>query len=102
MKTYSVNAFHLTEKLKLKDIGGTIELQPLLLSVWEAAFKLGEDKFLFIYNFGSLVFFNVPEDEQRAVVEKVKKINVPNQAGFTTTDTFSVEVDSAVERHEVG
>ena len=57
--------------------------------------------YLFII-FGSLVFFNVPEEQQRSIIDKVKKSNATSQAGLTTTDTFSVDVDSSVERHEVG
>jgi required for meiotic nuclear division protein 1 len=101
LQTYSINAFHLTEKLKLKDISSTIDMQPLLLSVWEAAFKISEDSYLFIYNFGSVVFFNVSEDQQKIILDKVKKSNVPNQPGYTTTDTFSVEV-TGEDKHEVG
>jgi len=101
LQTYSINAFHLTEKLKLKDISSTIDMQPLLLSVWEAAFKISDESYLFIYNFGSVVFFNVSEDQQKTILDKVKKSNVPNQPGYTTTDTFSVEV-TGEDKHEVG
>ncbi len=76
-------------------------MQPLLLSVWEAAFKIADDSFLFIYNFGSVVFFNVSEDLQKVILDKVKKGNIPNQPGYTTTDTFSVEVNGE-DKHEVG
>ena len=48
-----------------------------------------------------MVFFNVLEEQQKVILDKVKKSNVPNQPGFTTTDTFSVEVTSE-EKHEVG
>ena len=101
MKTYSVNAFHLTEKLKLKDIASVVDLQPLLLSVWEAAFKISDESYLFIYNFGSVVFFNVGEDQQKVILDKVKKGNILNQPAYTTSDTFSVEV-TGEDKHEVG
>src|SRR5258708_4765299 len=101
MKTYTVHAFHLTEKLKLKEIGGVLGLQPHLSSVWEAAFKFADDSYGFVYNFGSAVFFNVPDDAQKIILDKLKKINAPEQPGYTTTDTFSVEV-SGEDRHEVG
>lgn len=95
MKTYSVNAFHLTDKLKLKEIGPLIsEAPPLLLSVWEAVFKFSEDSYVFLYNFGSVVFFNVSEEKQKIILDKVKGATVTDQVSYTTTDTFSVEVTS--------
>src|SRR4051812_6736846 len=95
MKTYSVNAFHLTDKLKLKEIGPLIEVSPLLLSIWEAVFKLSEDSYVFLYNFGSVVFFNVGEERQKIILDKVKRATATtDQISYTTTDTFSVEVTS--------
>ncbi len=101
MKTYNVHAFHLTEKLKLKDISALVDLQPTQLSVWEATYSFSEESYAFIYNFGSAVFFNVQEDQQKIILDKIKKGNVPEQPGYTTTDTFIVEV-TGEEKHEVG
>jgi uncharacterized Rmd1/YagE family protein len=100
VKTYSINAFHLTEKLKLKDIAAFLNMPPLTLSVWESAFKISEDSYLFLYNFGSTVFFNVADDQQKQILEKLKKVNVPQNPGYTTTDEFSVEV-TGEDKHEV-
>jgi uncharacterized Rmd1/YagE family protein len=102
MKTFTIHAFHLTETLKLKDIGSLISVEPLLLSVWEASFKFSDESYVFIYNFGSVVFFNVPDDSQKVILEKVKKSYIaPQIPGYTTTDTFSVEV-TGEDKHEVG
>ena len=101
MKTYNVHAFHLTETLKLKEIGSFINVEPLLLSVWEASFKFSDESYAFIYNFGSIVFFNVADDAQKVILEKVKKSYVAKIPGYTTTDTFSVEV-TGEDKHEVG
>jgi required for meiotic nuclear division protein 1 len=102
VKTYSVNAFHLTERIKLKEIGASMDMPTLHLSVWEAAFRFTDESYVFIYNFGSLVFFNVADDQQKIILEKFKKTtNIPSQPGYTTTDEFSVEV-TGEEKHEVG
>lgn len=101
MKTFGVNAFHLTEKLKLKDIGSLITIEPVLSSVWEASFRFSDESYVFIYNFGAVVFFNVADDVQKTVLEKIKQTYVPQVPGYTTTDTFSVEV-TGEDKHEVG
>lgn len=101
MTTYNINAFHLTEKIKLKDLSSSLDLQPLYLTVWEAVFRFSDESYFFIYNFGSIVFFNVPEETQKVILEKSKKVNLPERPGYTTTDTFSVDV-SGEDKHEVG
>jgi uncharacterized Rmd1/YagE family protein len=101
VKTFNVHAFHLTETLKLKEIGSLINSDPHLLSVWEASFKFSEESYAFIYNFGSVVFFNVPDEDQKVILDKVKKSYVAQLPGYTTTDTFSVEVNGE-DKHEVG
>ncbi|MDZ4677835.1 MAG: RMD1 family protein [Oligoflexia bacterium] len=100
MKIYRVNAFHLTEKFKLKDIGNFLNIQPITLSVWEAAFKFSDESYFFLYNFGSAVFFNVAEENQKTILDKLKKVNLPQNPGYTTTDEFSVEV-TGEGKHEV-
>lgn len=101
MSAYVINAVHLTEQIKIKELGTVIALQPLLLSVWEAVFKISEESYIFMYNFGSVVFFNVPEEQQKNVIETIKKTNVPSQPAFATSDSFIVEV-TGEDKHEVG
>lgn len=102
MITYQIVATHFAEKIKLKEAVSGLE-NPHLLSTWEAAFKFTEDSYAFIYNFGSVVFFNVPEEKQRPFLENIKKKSAPaHQPDTTTSDTFIVEVDPQAARNDVG
>lgn len=103
MKTYQIVATHFAEKLKLKEAVSGLE-NPHLLSTWEAAFKFSEDSYAFLYNFGSVVFFNVPEEKQKPFLETLKKrSSTPaNTPDTTTSDTFIVEIDSTAQKNDVG
>jgi len=101
MKTYQVVATHLTEKLKLKEAVSGLE-NPHLLSTWEAAFKFSDESYAFVYNFGSAVFFNAPEEKQRTFAEALKRKSIQSQPETATSDTFIVEVDPQAIKNEVG
>jgi uncharacterized Rmd1/YagE family protein len=92
VKSYSIKAFHLAEKLKLKDVTDRFALSsPLTVTPLEASYKLSADSYVYIFNFGSIVFFNVAEDIQKVLLDKARKSD-DTQPARTTADEFTIEV----------
>lgn len=101
-RIYTLRAVHLAELLKLKDLKERLGVQPLEFSNYEMIVSLGpsnkegEESYLFVYNYGSVVFFNVPEDVQER--ELAKLIAARDNRGHDpsrTTDVFYLEVHPA-------
>ena len=55
-----------SEKLRLKDLRERLELIPLEFSNDAMVVRYSEDSYLFVYNYGSVVFFNVSDELQKA------------------------------------
>jgi uncharacterized Rmd1/YagE family protein len=53
--------------------------------------KYAEDSYLFVYNYGSVVFFNVPDDLQERELGSIQEYRLPSVHG-RATDVFAYEV----------
>jgi len=89
--SYQVRAFHVTEKLKLKDLRERFTTAPIEFSNYELILKYDEHSYLFIYNYGSAVFFNVPEAIYEREMQVLSSLLGPSDFG-RTSDVFLVEV----------
>lgn len=90
-KSYKVKAMHVAERLKLKDIKDRFSRTPFEFSNYEMVLKYSEDSYAFIYNYGSVVFFNVAEETQERELGNIQEYRMPSDQG-RTTDAFEVEV----------
>ncbi|MCC6277311.1 MAG: RMD1 family protein [Oligoflexia bacterium] len=75
--------------------------QPVSISAREAVYKISDESYVFLFNFGSVVFFNVPDNRQKEMLERARKVNAPESIAYTTADEFTLEI-TGEDRVEVG
>lgn len=92
-RVYLIKAHHIVEKLKLKDLRERFSQPPVEFSNYEMIIRYSSDSFLFVYNYGSVVFFNVPEELQEKELSAIQDLRVGEQGG--ATDVFMIEVQEA-------
>src|SRR3954468_21879963 len=91
MKPYRIKAIHVAEKLKLKDLRERFTRPALEFSNYEMVVQYSEDSYLFVYNYGSVVFFNVPEEMQERELGAIQEYRIPSDHG-RATDVFQLDV----------
>jgi uncharacterized Rmd1/YagE family protein len=89
--SYRIKATHVAERLKLKDLRERFTRPALEFSNYEMVVQYSEDSYLFVYNYGSVVFFNVPEDLQERELSAIQEYRAPSVHG-RATDFFHLEV----------
>ncbi|MBI2607971.1 MAG: RMD1 family protein [Deltaproteobacteria bacterium] len=92
MDQFFVSAYHLTESLKLKKFSGLFPDTPFDANAQRIIYKLSDRSFCLVYNFGSVVFFNVEEKIRGEYLNKIQSALEYTQS-FITSDDFLVEVD---------
>lgn len=88
---YRIKAIHIAEKLKLKDLRERFTQPASEFSNYEMIVRYSPDSCLFVYNYGSVVFFNVPEDLQEKELSCIQEYRVPSEQA-RATDVFLLEV----------
>jgi uncharacterized Rmd1/YagE family protein len=91
MRSYRIKAIHVAEKLKLKELRERFTRPALEFSNYEMVVQYSEDSYLFVYNYGSVVFFNVPEDMQERELGAIQEYRIPSDHG-RATDVFQLDV----------
>jgi uncharacterized Rmd1/YagE family protein len=91
---YTVKAFHIAERLRLKEVRDRLGFETLDFSNYEMQVGLGQDSVMFIYTFGSVVFFNVDDAVIESQMQRLRTFRTPGE-GERTSDTFLVEVNEA-------
>ena len=87
-RAYRLRATHVAERLKLQALKERV-LHPIRsFSNYEMVLEFGESSYAFVYNYGSVVFFNVPDPIQEQYLamirELVKGTNQKAKIGDTT------------------
>ncbi len=97
--SYPVRAYHIAERLKLREVRDKLEYNPKDFTNYEMVIPvLGEQAYLFLYNFGSIVFFNVPESEIETQMARLSEFRTPSDT-MRTSDSFTLEiVENAQDR----
>lgn len=90
-QTYRIKAMHIAEKLRLKDLRERFSRPPVEFSNYELVVRYADDSFLFVYNYGSIVFFNVPDDVQERELSNIQEYRTPSDVA-RTSDVFYVEI----------
>lgn len=88
---YRIKAIHVAERLKLKDVRERFSRPALEFSNYEMVVGYGHDSYMFVYNYGSVVFFNVPEEIQERELAMIQEFRVPSEQS-RATDVFYLEV----------
>jgi required for meiotic nuclear division protein 1 len=91
---YRIKAIHIAEKLKLKDLRERFTQPALEFSNYEMIVRYSADSYLFVYNYGSVVFFNVSEDLQEKELSSIQEYRVPSDQS-RATDVFLLEVQES-------
>lgn len=95
--TFRLKAAHVAEKLKLKDIREKCAPLPVeYFSNYEMVIKYDENSYAFLYNYGSVVFFNVPEPLQERLLAVLRETKEGAKLG-DTTDVYIVEERNDLE-----
>ena len=96
MRPYRIKAIHIAEKLKLKDLRERFTRPALEFSNYEMVIQYSEDSYLFLYNYGSVVFFNVSDELQEKELSAIHEYRVPTDHG-RATDLFQLEVQEGAQ-----
>jgi uncharacterized Rmd1/YagE family protein len=88
---YVFQAYHLAETLKLKELDRLFGAVARSQSATKLVYQSGEDRFFFVYRFGSVIFFNMEPEEQRGVIEKIKLV-MGLSPEILTSEEFAVEI----------
>lgn len=90
-KSYTIKAVHVSERLKLRDLRERFSQQPFEFSNSEMIVRYSADSYLFVYNYGSVVFFNVPEALQEQELSSIQEYHAVGDLP-RATDLFTLEV----------
>lgn len=89
---YSFNAFHFTDILRLKDVDRIFSQPVISRSSTKLVYQEGASGYIFIYRFGSIVFFNVNPARQTEIIEKIKAI-IGVKDFFITSEELLIDVE---------
>lgn len=97
---HTLYAVHLVENLRLKKVAQGIDTPPHDIHAERLLYQLGKQQYCLVYNFGSLVFCNVPAEQRDHFLARVRTAigaggEPPSPADKpTTTDEFVIEAQS--------
>lgn len=89
---YRFQAYHLAEALKLKGVAKLFDLKPMVLNPNRLIYEFSPNGYCLFFNFGSVVFFNLPESLQKIIFEKLRGM-APTAADPKMGDSFLMEVE---------
>jgi uncharacterized Rmd1/YagE family protein len=91
-KTYPIRAYHVAERLRLRELRDKLGYTPKEFSNYEMVLQApGEEAYILVYNFGSIVFFNVPEKDIEVELSRLAEFRTPSDT-MRTSDTFLIEI----------
>lgn len=92
MKSYPIRAYHIVERLRLKDVRDKLALLPKEFSNYEMVVQAdGENSYILYYNFGSVVFFNVSDAVLEREMARLSEFRTPSDT-MRTSDQFVIEI----------
>lgn len=91
-QSYSFASYQLGELLKLKEMAKFFDLKPVVLNPTRIVYELSKEGYLILFNFGSVVFFNISEEVQKTTLERLQK-NLPKSESPVMNDTFILEAE---------
>lgn len=94
-QVYRLRAVHIAEKLKLKDLRERFTQPCLEFSNYELVVQYSKTSYLFIYNYGAVVFFNVPDELQEKELSAIQEYRNPSDTSLAS-DVFKLEVQETV------
>jgi required for meiotic nuclear division protein 1 len=106
MNTYLIQARHVSTQLRLKNLAPRFQSTPIVESTREVGLRLAPYSYVFIYNYGSVVFFNVADEARQSILLKINESSeaadiskVPVIEDFAVEDVGTAELQYF---HEIG
>lgn len=94
-KTYPIRAYHIAERLKLREVRDKLGYNAKEFSNYEMVVQApGEEAYLLVYNFGSVVFFNVADQDLEREMARLSEFRTPSDT-MRTSDNFTIEISEA-------
>ncbi len=90
---YNVNVYQTDAIMAATDCKRTLPWEQLLVNTDELLRKIGEEKFLYIFQYGMVGFFNLSKDNKKEVFDELKQLS----NGFNTSHN-SKELNIVVKR----
>jgi required for meiotic nuclear division protein 1 len=84
-------AFHLSEHFKLTSILTLFSEKPFRASGNEVAYRFGKNQYVILYNFGSLVFYNVDPVREQQILSMIQRSTVIPAEEILNQEEFSLE-----------
>src|SRR3989339_2036030 len=69
---YSFSSYHIVWQFKLKELDKVIDAKPITLTPLVLGYQFDQHSFCFVYNFGSVVFFNVGTAKQTQIINGIQ------------------------------
>lgn len=91
---HTLYAVHLVENLRLKKVAQGIDTPPHDIHAERLLYQLGKQQYCLVYNFGSLVFCNVPAEQRDHFLARVRAAIGASGEQPATTDEFVIEAQS--------
>ncbi|MBC7385855.1 MAG: RMD1 family protein [Cryobacterium sp.] len=89
-QVFRLSATHVAERLKLKELREKVIHPVKSFTNYELVVEFAENTYAFIYNYGSVVFYNVPDVMQEKYLAMIRETKEGAKIG-DTTDVFLVE-----------
>jgi len=96
---FALQAFNLYDSITTKALRSVLAGNVLESSPAKVELQYGENSYLFIYRFGSLVFFNMPRAEIEAVINTIKSVLGAGLAQ-PTTESLQITVGATQDKIE--
>lgn len=91
-KTYPIRAFHVTDRLRLRDVRDKLNYTPKEFTNYEMVVPLqGDESYLLLYNFGAVVFFNAADVEVEREMARLSEFRAAADS-LRTSDQFVIEI----------
>jgi len=90
-KSASFRVYHLTDRLKLTGVLHLFTEKPIQVSGTEIVFQFAENQYLIIYNFGSVVFFDVDIAREAQIVTTLQ-LHVSPKDAIVAREDYSLEI----------
>lgn len=88
---FSFHSYNIAEEIKLKELSKIMDQKPFDQKPMQACYQLADLSYCFIYNFGSIVFFNVSPVLQHDIIKKIESIR-QSEAITTSSEEYSLEI----------
>ncbi len=95
-QAFRVQSSHVAERFKLKELKERVSHPIKDFSNYEVVVEFAENSYAFIYNYGTVVFYNVPDAIQVKYLAMIRETKEGAKIG-DTTDVFLVETRQDLE-----